>query len=53
MRVSLCLDPGRSWPQTLALAQQADLAGWHAVYACDHFSRQAGRSLFPILQTIV
>jgi alkanesulfonate monooxygenase SsuD/methylene tetrahydromethanopterin reductase-like flavin-dependent oxidoreductase (luciferase family) len=37
MRVSLCLDPGRSWPQILALARQADLAGWHAVYVCDHF----------------
>ncbi len=37
MRLSLCLDPGRSWPQVRALAQRADLAGWHAVYVCDHF----------------
>jgi alkanesulfonate monooxygenase SsuD/methylene tetrahydromethanopterin reductase-like flavin-dependent oxidoreductase (luciferase family) len=37
MRLSICLDPGRSWPQLLALAQRADLAGWHAVYVCDHF----------------
>jgi alkanesulfonate monooxygenase SsuD/methylene tetrahydromethanopterin reductase-like flavin-dependent oxidoreductase (luciferase family) len=37
MRVSLCIDPGRSWPQVLALARQVDLAGWHAVYVCDHF----------------
>jgi alkanesulfonate monooxygenase SsuD/methylene tetrahydromethanopterin reductase-like flavin-dependent oxidoreductase (luciferase family) len=37
MRLSLCLDPGRSWPQMLALARHADLAGWHAVYVCDHF----------------
>jgi alkanesulfonate monooxygenase SsuD/methylene tetrahydromethanopterin reductase-like flavin-dependent oxidoreductase (luciferase family) len=37
MRVSLCLDPGRSWPHVVTLAQRADLAGWHAVYVCDHF----------------
>jgi len=37
MRLSLCIDPGRSWPQVLALARQADLAGWHTVYVCDHF----------------
>ena len=23
MRMSLCVDPGRSWPQVLALAEQA------------------------------
>lgn len=37
LKLSLCLDPGRPWPQLLALAQRADLAGWHAVYVCDHF----------------
>lgn len=37
MRVSLCVDPGRSWPQLLALAGRAEAAGWHAVYVCDHF----------------
>jgi len=37
VRLSLCIDPGRSWPQVLALARQVDLAGWHAVYVCDHF----------------
>jgi alkanesulfonate monooxygenase SsuD/methylene tetrahydromethanopterin reductase-like flavin-dependent oxidoreductase (luciferase family) len=37
MKVSLCLDPGRPWPHLLAVAQRADLAGWHAVYVCDHF----------------
>jgi alkanesulfonate monooxygenase SsuD/methylene tetrahydromethanopterin reductase-like flavin-dependent oxidoreductase (luciferase family) len=37
MKVSLCVDPGRSWPQVLELAQRADSAGWHAVYLCDHF----------------
>ena len=37
MRVSLCLDPGRPWPDLLALAQRVDAVGWHAVYVCDHF----------------
>ena len=37
VRMSLCIDPGRSWPQVLALARQVDLAGWHAIYVCDHF----------------
>src|SRR6185437_16621748 len=37
MRVSLCVDPGRSWPRVLELAERADSAGWHAVYVCDHF----------------
>jgi len=37
MKVSLCIDPGRSWPQILALARRVDSAGWHAVYVCDHF----------------
>jgi len=37
MRISLCLDPGRAWPEVRALAQRVDDAGWHAVYLCDHF----------------
>ena len=37
MMVSLCLDPGRPWPQLLALARRAELAGWYAIYVCDHF----------------
>jgi alkanesulfonate monooxygenase SsuD/methylene tetrahydromethanopterin reductase-like flavin-dependent oxidoreductase (luciferase family) len=37
MRLSLCLDPGRSWAQLLTLARRADSGGWHAVYVCDHF----------------
>lgn len=37
MKLSLCVDSGRSWPQILALAQRVDAAGWHAVYVCDHF----------------
>ncbi len=47
MKVSLCVDPGRSWPQVLALAQRADSAGWHAVYVCDHFMPHdpAGRAV--------
>lgn len=37
MRLSLCLDPGRPWPEVRALARRVDSAGWHAVYVCDHF----------------
>lgn len=37
MKLSLCLDPARSWPELRALAQHADAAGWHAIYQCDHF----------------
>jgi alkanesulfonate monooxygenase SsuD/methylene tetrahydromethanopterin reductase-like flavin-dependent oxidoreductase (luciferase family) len=47
MRMSLCVDPGRSWPEVLALARRAESAGWHAVYVCDHFMPHdpAGRAL--------
>lgn len=47
MKVSLCVDPGRSWPQVLALARRVDSAGWHAVYVCDHFMPHdpAGRAV--------
>jgi alkanesulfonate monooxygenase SsuD/methylene tetrahydromethanopterin reductase-like flavin-dependent oxidoreductase (luciferase family) len=46
MRLSLGLDPGRPWPHVRALAQQADAAGWHAVYICDDFMPhdRAGRA---------
>jgi len=27
MKLSLCIDPGRTWPQVLALARQVDQAG--------------------------
>ena len=37
MRLSYCVDPGRPWPQLLALARRVESAGWHAVYVCDHF----------------
>lgn len=37
MDISLCLDPGRSWPDLLALATAADGAGMHALYVPDHF----------------
>lgn len=53
MRLSLCVDSGRSWPQILALAQRADSAGWHAVYVCDHFMPHdpAGRAVDgPVLE---
>src|SRR5215217_3354235 len=38
VRMSLCVDPGRSWRETAALAQRVDAGGWHAVYLCDHFT---------------
>ncbi len=46
MRLSLCVDPGRPWPQVLELARRADSGGWHAVYLCDHFMPhdRAGRA---------
>jgi len=53
MRMSLCIDPGRSWPHVLALAQQVDSAGWHAVYVSDHFMPHdpAGRAVDgPVLE---
>src|SRR5215471_7466048 len=53
MRMSLCVDPGRSWPQMLALAKRADSAGWHAVYVSDHFMPHdpAGRPVDgPVLE---
>jgi probable F420-dependent oxidoreductase len=37
MRLSLCLDPGRAWPELLRLARAADAGRWHALYVCDHF----------------
>jgi F420-dependent oxidoreductase-like protein len=37
VKLSLCLDPGRPWSETLTLARHVDAAGWHAVYQCDHF----------------
>jgi F420-dependent oxidoreductase-like protein len=37
MKVSLCLDPARSWPELRVLARHTDAAGWHAIYLPDHF----------------
>ena len=37
MRLSVILDPGRTWTDMAALARDVDAAGWHAVYTCDHF----------------
>jgi alkanesulfonate monooxygenase SsuD/methylene tetrahydromethanopterin reductase-like flavin-dependent oxidoreductase (luciferase family) len=47
MKLSLCVDLARSWPEVVALARRADSAGWHAVYVCDHFMPHdpAGRAL--------
>jgi F420-dependent oxidoreductase-like protein len=37
MRFSVCVDPGRPWPDILALAQGAETVGLDRVYVCDHF----------------
>lgn len=37
MEVSICLDPGRTWPETVRLARHAELVGAHTVFVCDHF----------------
>ena len=33
----MCLDPRRSWSDTVRIAQGLDAAKWHAIYVCDHF----------------
>jgi F420-dependent oxidoreductase-like protein len=35
--MSMCLDPRRSWADTVRIAQALDRADWHAIYVCDHF----------------
>lgn len=35
--MSMCLDPRRSWADTVRIAQALDAATWHAIYVCDHF----------------
>ncbi len=37
MRFSVCVDPGRPWPDILALAEVAENVGFDRVYVCDHF----------------
>ena len=37
MLVSVCLDPGRPWADTLELARNVDAAGFPRVYLPDHF----------------
>ena len=37
MRFGLCLDPGRPWPELLAVAQASETLGFDRVYVCDHF----------------
>lgn len=39
MRISFCVDPGRPWPDIVALAKQLDSTTWSCVYVCDHFVR--------------
>jgi F420-dependent oxidoreductase-like protein len=33
----MCLDPRRSWADTVRIAEGVDAAKWHAIYVCDHF----------------
>jgi F420-dependent oxidoreductase-like protein len=44
--MSMCLDPRRSWADTVQIAQRLDASGWYAVYVCDHFIPydQSGRA---------
>jgi F420-dependent oxidoreductase-like protein len=37
MQFSLCVDPGRPWPDILALAQGIEAVAFDRVYVCDHF----------------
>jgi F420-dependent oxidoreductase-like protein len=37
MRFSICVDPGRSWPDILALVEVAEARGFDRAYVCDHF----------------
>src|SRR5215510_11731559 len=39
MRFSVCLDPGRAWPEVVSLVEHVDSTGWDGVYICDHFIR--------------
>lgn len=37
MRLSICVDTARPWPEVRRLGRQADELGWHAAYISDHF----------------
>ncbi len=37
VRVSICVDTRRPWPQVRRIAELADRPPWHAVYVSDHF----------------
>jgi F420-dependent oxidoreductase-like protein len=37
MRLSMCLDPRRAWPDMARIARALDANAWHAAYVCDHF----------------
>ena len=53
MDVSLCLDPGRPWPQVRDLARSAERAGAHTLYVPDHFlphDPDAGTTDGPMLE---
>ena len=41
MRFSLWPAPDRPFGETVALARQAERAGWHALYVADHFMSDA------------
>jgi alkanesulfonate monooxygenase SsuD/methylene tetrahydromethanopterin reductase-like flavin-dependent oxidoreductase (luciferase family) len=51
--LSVCLDPGRTWADTLALAHGAEEAGLATVFVCDHFMPhdESGRAVAgPVLE---
>jgi len=37
VKLSICLDPARSWSEARTLARRVDVAGWYGIYQCDHF----------------
>ena len=41
----MCLDPGRPWPDLVALARHVDEVGFDGVWTCDHFVSDRGPML--------
>src|SRR5205823_4630188 len=41
VRLSLCVDPGRPWPDVRRLTEGAEAVGLDRVYVCDHFMPSA------------
>jgi F420-dependent oxidoreductase-like protein len=37
MRLSICVDAGRTWAEIRQIGELADAQDWHAVYVSDHF----------------